>query len=95
MASGTAYGQGVRNQPGRTGLSLLHNFQTGSGAHPHFQTGSGAHPHFQSTGTGVILSRAERQKHEVEHSRISGLEVKNEWRYNPTPPYTASWCGQE
>jgi hypothetical protein len=77
----SAYGLGNREVGVRVpvGLefSLLHNVQTGSGAHP------ASYPMVQ----GALSPGVKRQGREADHPPPASIEVKIMWIYTYTPPY--------
>ena len=64
----------ARIQAGSVNFSLLHNAQTGCGAHPAFYS-----------VRVVVLSWRTRCGHVADHSSPSNDEVTNEWSYTSTP----------
>jgi hypothetical protein len=80
--AGRPRGVGVRFPTGARQMSLLHNVQAGSGAHPTSYT----------TGTGSCFPGVKRQGHEADHSHSSNSEVKNGGG-TPTLLHTSSWRG--
>jgi hypothetical protein len=69
--------------PGRTrNLSLLQNFQTGSGTNP----GS------YSVSTGRFFQGMKRPNSDADHSPASTAAVKSLWSFTLTPPYSFMAC---
>jgi hypothetical protein len=70
---------GVRISGRGKWFSLLHNVQTGSGAHP-------------ATYTMVTGDTCKQQGREADHSPPSSTEVKNAWSFTSTLSCALSWC---
>jgi len=66
---------GSRSSNKATDVSLLQNFQTGSGTLPASY----------STDTGCSFSGVKRSGHEADHEPPSSAEDQNEWRYTSMP----------
>jgi hypothetical protein len=72
----------VRLRTGARDFSLLHNFQTSSGAHPaSYPMGSG----------GAFSQEVKRQGRDAYHSLPSSAEMENRTAITPLP-HTSSWC---
>jgi len=50
-----------------------------------FETGSGFHPSYSSMGIGFLFSGVKRPGRNVDHTPLSGAEIKNEWSCTSTP----------
>jgi hypothetical protein len=72
----------VRFPIGESDFSVLHNVQTGSGAHPASYT----------AGTGAVSPGIKRQGREADHSVPSRSKIKNSGAIPPLPR-TSSWHG--
>jgi hypothetical protein len=57
------------------------------------QIGSGAHPAFYLLGTGATLQGVKRPGREADHSPPYGAGDEKSWRYASTLPYVlTAWC---